>query len=796
MNKLYKIAIAALCLSALSAAAVPARRGPVTVKQPDGTYITVCKTGDEFNHFTTTSDGILLTTNADGIYCYGRLSVSGVVESTGIKAVDAELRSTLPAEAVHFNMQEAMALRRASGLQRRASGNTALGRGEKTFPAMGDVNALILLVEYKDVKFTLDDPYGYFNDMLNKEGFSEYGGTGSCKDYFLDNSNGQFRPHFDVYGPITLSKNRSYYGGNVKGEDAAPREMVSEACELADKEIDFSRYDNDGDGYVDNVFVFYAGQGEADYGPADSVWPHSWNLNPSLTLDNVIISQYACSNEWQEDTPGGIGTFVHEFSHVMGLPDLYSTTYAYPLVCTPGGYSVLDYGPYNNDGRTPPSYSVFERNAMGWLVPEVLSEPANVTLGEIQESNKGYIIPTAKDTEFYLLENRQKKGWDAYLPGHGMLVWHVDFLQHIWDRNIVNDDQQHQYVDIVEANNLADNGDEDAMAGWTWPGIEGKTSFTDSTRPSMRTWSGDALKLPITDIAEADGIISFKVAGGLRNVATPVLDEEIEYSSAHFVPSWQPVEGATDYLLSVYEAGQGESGSVTTDMGANNTLSLGEWTATTQEIYKSSGNFGESSPSLKLAKAGASLQSPVLPGDAVSVKFWYKGQNLDGSTLDIKGLSNGEWINIHTLEYPSNEAAVYEVSDIPAGVTQIRLEYNKVSGNMALDDVEITYGQADKVFMHYDRYSTGGATSVRVDVPQDSGSVFRYQVVASDGTEESFASEMKTVNLLGSNSIDSIGAESAPAEYFDVLGRRVLRPSKGDILIERRGTETRKIVVR
>ena len=221
MNKLYKIAIAALCLSALSAAAVPARRGPVTVKQPDGTYITVCKTGDEFNHFTTTSDGILLTTNADGIYCYGRLSVSGVVESTGIKAVDAELRSTLPAEAVHFNMQEAMALRRASGLQRRASGNTALGRGEKTFPAMGDVNALILLVEYKDVKFTLDDPYGYFNDMLNKEGFSEYGGTGSCKDYFLDNSNGQFRPHFDVYGPITLSKNRSYYGGNVKGEDAA-----------------------------------------------------------------------------------------------------------------------------------------------------------------------------------------------------------------------------------------------------------------------------------------------------------------------------------------------------------------------------------------------------------------------------------------------------------------------------------------------------------------------------------------------------------------------------------------------
>ena len=227
-----------------------------------------------------------------------------------------------------------------------------------------------------------------------------------------------------------------------------------------------------------------------------------------------------------------------------------------------------------------------ERNAMGWLVPEVLSEPANVTFGEIQESNKGYIIPTAKDTEFYLLENRQKKGWDAYLPGHGMLVWHVDFLQHIWDRNIVNDDQQHQYVDIVEANNLADNGDEDAMAGWTWPGIEGKTSFTDSTRPSMRTWSGDALKLPITDIAEADGIISFKVAGGLRNVATPVLDEEIEYSSAHFVPSWQPVEGATDYLLSVYEAGQGESGSVTTDMGANNTLSLGEWTATTQEIYK------------------------------------------------------------------------------------------------------------------------------------------------------------------------------------------------------------------
>ena len=501
MNKLYKIAIAALCLSALSAAAVPARRGPVTVKQPDGTYITVCKTGDEFNHFTTTSDGILLTTNADGIYCYGRLSVSGVVESTGIKAVDAELRSTLPAEAVHFNMQEAMALRRASGLQRRASGNTALGRGEKTFPAMGDVNALILLVEYKDVKFTLDDPYRYFNDMLNKEGFSEYGGTGSCKDYFLDNSNGQFRPHFDVYGPITLSKNRSYYGGNVKGEDAAPREMVSEACELADKEIDFSRYDNDGDGYVDNVFVFYAGQGEADYGPADSVWPHSWNLNPSLTLDNVIISQYACSNEWQEDTPGGIGTFVHEFSHVMGLPDLYSTTYAYPLVCTPGGYSVLDYGPYNNDGRTPPSYSVFERNAMGWLVPEVLSEPANVTLGEIQESNKGYIIPTAKDTEFYLLENRQKKGWDAYLPGHGMLIWHVDYNATTWTQNTVNNDKSHQGVDLCEADGR--DSKNQRTQGDAFPGS------ANVTRYQPRWWTGGTASIKLSGITETEGRISF-----------------------------------------------------------------------------------------------------------------------------------------------------------------------------------------------------------------------------------------------------------------------------------------------
>ena len=188
----------------------------------------------------------------------------------------------------------------------------------------------MILVEYTDVKFhTAADGYktdakDYFTRMLNEDGFNDFGGTGGAAEFYRFNSHGAFRPVFDVFGPVTLSHDMAYYGGNDSwwnGNDLRPEQMVIEACDMLDDEIDFSQYDRDGDGYVDNIFIFYAGRGESSGGSSDTVWPHAWNLASAgysnEVHDGVIVDRYGCSNEWESGRPDGVGTFVHEFSHMV-----------------------------------------------------------------------------------------------------------------------------------------------------------------------------------------------------------------------------------------------------------------------------------------------------------------------------------------------------------------------------------------------------------------------------------------------------------------------------------------------
>ena len=267
----------------------------------------------------------------------------------------------------------------------------------------------------RDVSFTLQNPLDYFTKMVNEEGFNDYGGTGSARDYYLECSGGQFSPTFDVYGPITLSNDREYYGGNNEsGKDLNPAMMALEACTQLDATVDFTEYDRDGDGYIDNVFLFYAGEGEAAGGGADTVWPHSWTLEAATgstpVFDGVKLNRYACTNEWQKNRPDGVGTFIHEFSHVMGLPDLYATSYTGAF--TPGAWSTMDHGSYNNNGCTPPLFSVFERYALGWITPQQIYEPKSAKLNSIS-SNEAFIIKTAKEPSSRKLGQIHPQPWHA-----------------------------------------------------------------------------------------------------------------------------------------------------------------------------------------------------------------------------------------------------------------------------------------------------------------------------------------------------------------------------------------------
>jgi M6 family metalloprotease-like protein len=192
--------------------------------------------------------------------------------------------------------------------------------------------------------------------------------SGSARQYFHDTSWGQYNPQFDVVGPYTLSQSYAYYG---KNNDANVGEMIRDACKMADEDgVDFTQYDNDNDGKVDFVYVLYAGYGEADGGPANTVWPHNYDLRytgVTCNVDGKTVRNYACSNEisYYSKLYNGIGTFCHEFSHVLGLPDLYETNQTPKGLHTLLDWDILDYGPYNNDGNTPPAYSAYERFYMG-----------------------------------------------------------------------------------------------------------------------------------------------------------------------------------------------------------------------------------------------------------------------------------------------------------------------------------------------------------------------------------------------------------------------------------------------
>ena len=332
---------------------------------------------------------------------------------------------------------------------------------------------LLILVNFSDITFNERNNQLAFDSLANGENYTYNGATGSCKSYFEVQSNGQYSPEFDVIGPVTLPQTSAYYATNdTVGNDKYVVDFVVDACKAADEQgVDFSQYDNDNNGVVDFIYIIYAGYAESEGAPSTTMWPHNWDLISALyfgysnmdeyyansasdfnlpSFDGKLVNAYACSNELRKstDTRAGIGTICHEFSHVLGLPDYYLTTQS-PVVAqryTPGAWSLMGYGNYLNNGNTPPNYSVYDKYYLGWLEPEALSKSQSIEIpadGEttymISCDEKHVELGAYRTDTVYYLENRQKEGWDAYLPGHGLLVWRVIYDESDWYGNCPND---------------------------------------------------------------------------------------------------------------------------------------------------------------------------------------------------------------------------------------------------------------------------------------------------------------------------------------------------------------------
>ncbi|MGM9837071.1 MAG: M6 family metalloprotease domain-containing protein [Paludibacteraceae bacterium] len=501
-----------ICVAVATAWAVPARRGGIVVTQADGTEINVFQHGDEYFHWTTNSQGEWIERGEDGMY--------KVVPALS----ETEIRTRI-----------AKSPRRIANQVKTASPLNIAPRG------------LVILVNFSDKAFATSK--AEMDSMLNGQNYTRsysytYNGEkynisaqGSARQYFNESSFGQYTPQFDVVGPVTVSQKMAYYGGD---NDAYAYKMVVEACKKADQQfnVDFSQYDNDNDGDVDFVYFFYAGYGEADSHIANTIWPHSYEMDEyakyyddaSIDLDGKHINKYACSNEinYLSKKYDGIGTFCHEFSHVLGLPDMYITQ-ANSNHRTLDTWDIMDYGPYNNDGNTPPAYSGYERFFMGWIQPRILTQPELVTLPEVN-SSKEVLLISATDKHnligndpspitFYLLENRQQTGWDKYLEGHGLMLTKINYSYQKWYNNIVNDYSSSMGIDLIEADGLAPEYDEnDSENGYfAKPGDLFPTGATSYTKISGH---------PINDIKETNGVITFNYKNYVPSSVQEIQDDQ------------------------------------------------------------------------------------------------------------------------------------------------------------------------------------------------------------------------------------------------------------------------------
>lgn len=499
--------------------------------------------------------------------------------------------------------------------------DNADGHDLREVPTEGDYKVLVVLVDFANKPFTVNngEPFELVNDMLNGENFTDNKATGSANRFFNKISGGQFNPIFNLYGPVHLSQNESYYVSRRDGlrpeydrqyyttadgkqqEVYYPGLMLKEVIEQLDGEIDFSDYDSNNDGKVDFVYLFFAGKGATTGGDErTTVWPHAFTLNSALgspiMADGVSIDRYATSSELgTQGKLSGIGTFCHEFSHVLGLPDLYDTSSnGQQSKCfTPGTFSCMDSGNYNNSEHTPPLFSTYEQYSLEWIKPVVLDGTASVSLLPLTARKFGYKVETSRPQEYFLLETRAPYDNDYYLEGHGLLVWHIDFNESRWSANTPNNQSARQLIDIVEADNdktaATRNGD-------TFPGVEGVCEFASNTTPNFTDWNGRATAVELENIMQhPDGVVTFNAMGDYKMPGFSLEAPKAHImatSSSEISVAWDNVSGAKGYMVTVYPLEKYDGGLIKDFVEGYYFKDLGETTGVDIEGLEEGKSYG------------------------------------------------------------------------------------------------------------------------------------------------------------------------------------------------------------
>ncbi|MDR2621934.1 MAG: M6 family metalloprotease domain-containing protein, partial [Dysgonamonadaceae bacterium] len=521
----YLLSLAILLLLPVTVFAVPAYPGLVKMKQPNGEEISVYLKGDEKVHWMESPDGHSLLYDSDKRIVFATTDETGNMIPSSIVFQDARLRSSATDKQIanipkklKYSASQINTLKGIWNLTENAIGNVSLRA------TTGSVRAVCALVQFPDKSLVKTN--GEFEQLLNQSGYNSDGARGSVRDFYYENSYGQLDLTITVVGPYTATKNLAYYGENDgENKNRYAQELARDVARYTFDQsgINPADYDNDNDGYIDAFHFIYAGYGEEAGGGVNTIWAHESGFS-ALNFGGKKLNVYSCSPELRSNSGAGItriGVVCHEMGHIFGAPDYYDVDGdAGGNFTGTGNWDLMASGSWNgvsSDGSSPAHINMYQKIQLGWVNPTTLGTAQTITNMKGSAKNAiAYTYNTSVENEYYVLENRQKEGFDSYVPGTGLLIYHVSAENRDISYNLINNTYPQKVYPVCASSSFKTPGTTPASygsinsAGCPFPGTSGKTSFTDYTTPSAVTWKGTNSAKPLTEISESGGMISFK----------------------------------------------------------------------------------------------------------------------------------------------------------------------------------------------------------------------------------------------------------------------------------------------
>jgi len=503
-----------LFFAATTAMAVPAFPDLVVFRQPCNreTTVSIYLKGDERVHWAETVDGYSLLHGDDGSLMYAMRDENGDMIASNLLATEKEMRSQevrdfLEKTPKHLRFSK----RQIDELLNIWKQVENAKSGPKTMTnVLGEKKFLVILFAFNDKSFTFNKLD--FKRLFNQVNYTTHGSTGSVHDYYYDVSGGLFSLSVDVVGPYTGMYNMAHYGNSNNGY----QDFANEAVEMASADVDFSRYDNDGDGYIDGLHIIFAGVGEEAGGGADCIWSHKWNIFNAPEYNNTIIDVYSCSPECSGSDGTdltAIGVICHELGHVFGAPDYYDTDYEESGGQFPGlgSWDIMSGGSWNRGGRTPAHHNPYTKLYIyNWKTCDTIdATAARYIMNPVETGGEIHRVNTSTNGDFFLLENRQPIKWDVGVPGHGMLVYHIHPSAH--GASVSNYRHPQQIYILAKPYNPTDSMPNSSPTSYgilghtdtPYPGASGmRDSLTDNSAPWFRPWSMAKNNTPIYNISE------------------------------------------------------------------------------------------------------------------------------------------------------------------------------------------------------------------------------------------------------------------------------------------------------